>query len=300
VPDPASLVEQLLAGGFDFYDGLTPLDAERVARTPGLRLLEYDARQFDYLAWNLRRPPFDDARVRRALTLAIDRQALVDALFRGRARVAVGPIPVAFWARDRTLEPWPYDPERARALLAECGFADRDGDGVVERGGRPFRFELSTNSGNRTRADALVLVQEQLARVGVVAEPRTYEIHALTERNRAGDFDATISGWAVDTTLDLRPYFHSREARADGWNFTGFASSELDALLDETRRVELDATRPLFARVQRILHEEQPYTFLWEPRRLAAVREGIEGVEPTPLSALGGLPGWRRVAGSRR
>ena len=297
VPDPAALVEQLLAGAFDFFDGLSPLDAERVAHAEGLRVIASDARQFDYLAWNLRRPPFDDARVRRALTLAIDRQALVDALLHGYARVAAGPIPARFWARDRALEPWPYDPAAARALLAEAGFRDADGDGVVERGGRPFAFEVSTNAGNRVRSDALVLIQEQLARVGVAAVPRTFEIHALTERNRAGDFDATLSGWAIDTTLDLRPYFHSREIREDGWNFVGYSNAELDGLLDATRRAgDLPATLPLYARIQRILHEEQPYTFLWEPQRLTAARTAIADLEVTPLSALRGLPRWRRLA----
>jgi peptide/nickel transport system substrate-binding protein len=298
LPDPAALVEQLLAGAFDFADGLAPYDAERVARSPRLRLVAADSRQFDYIGWNTRRPPFDDPEIRRALTLAIDRQGLVDTLWRGRARVAAGPIPAIFWARDRELAPWPYDPEAARAILARRGFADRDGDGVVERHGVPFRFELTTNAGNRMRADAAVLVQEQLRRIGVACVPRTLELHALTERNLAGDFDATIAGWAVDTTLDLRPYFHSRSI-ADGWNFVGWSDPELDELLDRSRTLpEVAATRPLLVRAQRILHEAQPYTFLWEPPRLAAVRRGIDGVEVTPLAALATLPRWtRRDAG---
>jgi len=299
VPDAASLVEQLLAGAFDFYDGLTALDAERVARTPGLELIETPARQFDYIGWNLRRAPFDDPRVRRALTLGIDRQALVDALFRGHARVAVGPVPAGFWARDRGLAPWPYDPGAARALLAECGFRDGDGDGVVERDGAPLRFELATNSGNRARLDATVLIQEQLRRIGVAATPRSYEFNALGERMLGGEFDAVISGWAVDTTLDLRPYFASREIRRDGLNYVAYRHAEVDELLDATRNVQdLEASRPLFARLQAILHEEQPYTFLWEPTRLSAVRAGMTGVEVTPLSALATLPRWRRPAGT--
>jgi peptide/nickel transport system substrate-binding protein len=292
-PDPAALVERLLAGEFDFADGLQPLDAARVARADGLALLASPSRQYDYVAWNLRRPPFDDAAVRRALTMAIDRRQLVDALWRGRAEVAAGPVPSYVWARDRELTPWPYDPDRARALLAERGFADRDGDGVVERDGAPFAFELLTNAGNRLRADAAVLIQEHLARVGVRVVPRQLELNALTELNLVGDFDATLLGWAIDTTLDFRPYFHSAE-QAEGWNFVGLAHPEIDRALDDVRAA-LDAasTREPLVRLQRLLHEEQPYTFLWEPPRLAAARAGIDGVEISPLSGLASLPRWR-------
>jgi peptide/nickel transport system substrate-binding protein len=301
IPDPAALVEQLLAGAFDFYDGLSALDVARVERAPGMRVIAVEGRQFDYLGWNQRRPPFDDVRVRQAMTLAIDRPALVDALHHGHAQIAVGPVPAAFWARDRELEPWPYDPAAARALLAEAGFADADGDGVVERDGRELAFELITNAGNRIRADAMVLVQEQLARVGVAVRPRAVEMQSFVARLDSRDFDAALSGWAVDTTLDLRPYFHSNEIRADGLNFVGCSIPELDRLLDATRTAsDLEATRPLYRRIQRLLHDQQPYTFLWEPQRLVAVRAGIAGVEPDPLSALDSLPRWRRTAAGDR
>ena len=299
VPDAAALVERLAAGAFDFADGLSPYDAVRVARSPRLRLLTTDARQIDFVGWNASREPFDDPEVRRALTLGIDRQALVDALWQGRARVAAGPVPANVWARDPELVPWPYDPAAARTLLAARGFADRDRDGIVERHGKPFRFELSTNSENRVRADACVLIQEQLRRIGVEVEIRTLEIHALVARNEAREFDATLAGWSIDTTLDFRPYFHS-SARAEGWNWVGYAEPEVDRALEEARRQgDAEATRPHLVRLQRLLHRDQPYTFLWEPQRISAARVELAGVETTPLSAFGTLPHWRRTAPAR-
>jgi len=291
-PDPAALVERLLAGEFDFADGLQPLDAERVARAAGLRLLTSASRQYDYIAWNLRRAPFDDPGIRRALTLAIDRRQLVDALWRGRAEIAAGPVPSNAWARDPELAPWPYAPAEARALLAARGYADADGDGVLERDGKPFAFELLTNSGNRLRADAAVMIQEQLARIGVRATPRQLELNTLTELNLAGDFDATLLGWTIDTTLDFRAYFHSQE-QAEGWNFIAYSNPEVDAALDAVRAApDALATREPLLRLQRLLHHDQPYTFLWEPTRLAAVRDGIDGARISPLSALASLPQW--------
>ncbi len=295
VPDPAAEIEQLLAGELDFVDNLAPLDAQRVKADPKLKLLTSDSRQFDYIGWNERRPPFDDPEIRRALTLGIDRQALVDTLWKGYARVAAGPVPANAWARDPELAPWPYDPDAARSILARKGFADRDGDGILERHGRPFRFELVTNSSNRIRSDALVLIQAQLRRIGVDVVPRTMELQTLTERNRAGDYDATLAGWAIDTTLDFRPYFDSGERGPTGWNFIDYANPEVDRLFDEIRaQPDLERSKPLFVRLQRILHDQQPYTFLWEQRRLAAVRADVEGAEITPLAALASLPHWRR------
>ncbi|MBZ0102315.1 MAG: hypothetical protein K8I65_09165 [Thermoanaerobaculia bacterium] len=294
VPDPASLLERLLAGEFDFFDGLSPRDAARVERSPRLRVVATAARQFDYIGWNGRRAPFDDAQVRRALTLAIDREELVRALWHGRARVGAGPIPAGAWARDPELAPWPYDPDGARQLLARRGFADGDGDGVLERDGVPLRFVLLTNSGNRLRADAAALICDQLRRVGVAATARAVEMQLLTELNLSGDYDATLAGWSIDTTFDLRPWFHSAEI-ADGWNFVAYANPQLDRLLAGARATaELPQARQLLIEAQRILHAEQPYTFLWEPQRLSAVAADLEGVEITPLAALGSLHHWRR------
>jgi peptide/nickel transport system substrate-binding protein len=295
VPDAAALVERLLAGEIDFFDGLTPRDAARVEASPRLRLAVSDARQFDYIAWNQRRPPFDDAEIRLALTLGIDRQALVDALWHGYARVAAGPVPAGVWARDPDLAPWPYDPQRAREILARRGFRDADGDGLLERDGKPLAFELTTNSANRLRVEAAVLIRDQLRRVGVAVQPRLIEMNALGDVMRSGGFDALLGGWAIDTTLDFRPYFHSASIGDDGWNTIAYRNPEVDRLLDEVRaEPDLESARPRLVRVQRILHAEQPYTFLWEPRRLAAVARDLEGVEVSHLSAFGTLARWSR------
>lgn len=292
VPDAAALVERLLAGDIDFFDGLAPRDAGRVAAAEHLRLIESPSRQFEYVAWNGRREPFDDPRVRRALTMAIDRRALIDALWRGYARLAVGPIPHGIWARDPALEPLPFDPEAARALLAETGFRDDDGDGTLERDGRPFRFELLTNSGNRTRTDAATLIRDQLRRIGVDVRPRPVDFQLLGALNRAKDFDASLGGWAVDTTLDVRPLFHSAEIE-QGWNVVSYARPEVDRALELARATtELAVARDQLRLVQRLVAEDQPYTFLCEPSRLAAVAADLDGVEVDQLAALGTLERW--------
>lgn len=296
LPDAATHIEQMMAGAVDFACGITPGDAARIAGRSDIRIETFDNRQYDYICWNTLRPPFDDPEIRRALTLAIDRQALVDTIFKGYAQVASSPIPSNVWAHDREIQPLPYDPAEARRILARKGFIDRDGNGIVDRGGRTFTFELSANSSNRFRSAALVMIQEQLRKVGIAVELRTIEVHALTEANRRHDFDATVSGWSIDTTLDLRPYFHSEEI-AGGYNIGSYRNREIDRLVDAARRAPTpEDALPDLLRTQQILHAEQPYTFLWEPQRLCAVRNDLENVRPNSISAYFNLPEWQRRA----
>jgi peptide/nickel transport system substrate-binding protein len=295
LPDPAVQVEQLLLGKVDYLPQLTPDLVRRLEGVPEVELLSYEGRQYEYICWNTSRQPFDDPVVRRALTLAIDREELIQTLWGGYARIAVGPIPSNFWAAHRELRPWPYDPEESLRLLASRGFR-RNGRGKLVRNGRPLQFELLSNAGNSLRSHAAVLIQAQLARIGVEVLPRALEIQALTELNQRGEFDATLSGWAVDTTLDLKPYFHS-EGIENGLNFGRYRNPDVDRLIDEVRQLpNLEQAKPVYFKIQEILHQAQPYTFLWEPRRLAAVRKGLHGVEPHALSALGSAPRWWKIA----
>ncbi|MCK5376630.1 MAG: hypothetical protein KAJ97_06085, partial [Acidobacteria bacterium] len=135
VPSKSALLNQLLSGGIDFMNFVPPADAERVRRSPELELILYTDRSYTQICWNLSRPLFADVKVRRALGLAIDRETIIDVAYDGFARPSAGPVLSAMWAFNRDLEPLPFDPATARALLAEAGWEDRDGDGVLDRDG---------------------------------------------------------------------------------------------------------------------------------------------------------------------
>ncbi|MGH9381391.1 MAG: ABC transporter substrate-binding protein [Thermoanaerobaculia bacterium] len=293
LPDPSVRLLHAEAREVDFVDGIRPADAERLMHRRGLAVDSYWTRHYEYLCWNTARPWFRDAAVRRALTQAIDRRRLVAVLWRGHARVGVSPILQSVWAADPDLEPWPHDPQAARSLLRRAGWIDRDADGVRERDGLPLRFELLVNADNPLRRDAAVLIQQDLRRVGAQATIRTLEFQTLNAVTEAHDFDAFIGAWAVDTTLDLTYAFHSSSID-DGYNFGSYANAELDDLIDRVRqapgpRVAL----PMLHRMQRVLHEEQPYTFLWEPRRLTVASRRLRGARPNALSPFFHLEDWR-------
>ena len=290
LPERNSRLNQLLSGAVDYLPHLPAAAAQRIVANPGTRLQSYRARQYNFICWNLRSPLFADAEARRALTLAIDRQALVETLWYGYAAVGSSPIPSNVWAHHEA-EPWPHDRQRARELLAARGW--RPGaDGVLERQGRRFSFELLTNADNRVRADAAAMIQEDLRRIGVEARPRQLEHNALVGLAFAHDFDAVILAIDIDTSLDLSYGFHS-ESIDGGLNFGGYSNPELDRLLEQARAAtEPNELGQLLGLVQETLHREQPLTFLWEPQRLNGVSRRLQGVRPNPLSSLFGLEEW--------
>ncbi|MCZ6728029.1 MAG: ABC transporter substrate-binding protein [Acidobacteria bacterium] len=292
VPLRANRLAELEAGKADFVSQLVPAEVRRLEGQPGITIRQFWHRQYDYLAWNLRRPQFAQASVRRALTQAIDRQALVDTVWDGRARIGTSPILASVWAHHPDLEPWPYDLSAARDALLIAGW-QADKNGVLRRAGRPFELELLVNSANPIHVDSAVLIQTQLARVGIEVAVRRLDFHALIDRLDSGDFDGAIGSWGIDTSLDLGYAFHSRSI-TEGYNSGAYAEPTVDRLIEAAREeTDQDARREILYRLQEILHRDQPYAFLWEPPRFDAHSTRLRGVGSNPLSSLFRLREWR-------
>jgi peptide/nickel transport system substrate-binding protein len=298
VPDEAARLQELLGGAAGLVEAVPPDRADEVARARGRQLDVVWARRYTAIVWNTRRPPLDDPAVRRALTMAIDRTALVEAIWRGRARVGDSPVLTSVWAHPKDLHPWPYDPAAAKQLLESRGFADADDDGVLDRDGKPLRIELSTTTGNQLRRDALVLIQDQLKRAGVAVEPVFRESAAQTAKLSVHDFDGALMTWGIDTGLDLRYGFDSRDP--DGTNYGRYANKEVDRLLDLVdHQPDRTTAGPLLSQIQHLIHEDQPYTFLWEPPVLIG-RDARLRATPSALSTFSGLEDWTFVAAPPR
>jgi peptide/nickel transport system substrate-binding protein len=292
IPDRANQLAQLRVGSLDYVEQLPPARAAEVRAWPNARVLSYWTRQYGFVEWNVTKPLFADPEVRRALTQAIDRQAIVDTLWRGFGKVSDSPILSTVWAHAPNLAPWPYAPDETRRLLAARGWRDSDGDGVLDKDGRKFSFELLTNAGNEIRRDATVMIQEQLRRVGVEARPQTIETNALLSQLGKHDFDATLLAYSIDTSLDISYAFHSSSIK-DGYNYGGYSNPEMDKLLDEFRtQTEPEAAKSRLVRAQLILHAEQPYTFLWEAQRLDVASARLQDPRPNALSAYFHIREW--------
>ena len=292
VPDVSNLITQLRSGEIDYMENVPLRNAERLGTDGKLAVVPFDYANYDFIGWNGARAPFDDAEIRRALTLAIDRQALVDELMAGHARVGTGPAPSAWWGADTSIQPFPYDPEAARTILREKGYATAEGED-----GKTLSLTLLTNAGNRTREDALVKIQAHLARIGVAMSIQPLEMRTMRGQIVSGDFDGYLGGWVFAGKIDLFGLFASTAAPPNGMNIVSYANAEVDTLF--ARLAEADrweAMPPILADIQAHIVADQPYSFLYEAQRVAVHSTSLAGVRidvpSDPLIHLADY--WRR------
>ena len=288
IPDQATLFLELLTSGVDLTS-LTPLQYRRQTNTSFIqrsyRKFRYPSFGFTYLGYNLKDERFKDLRVRHAINLAIDKQALIDGVLYGLGTVATGPYPKESWAYDPSIAPADYNPSAAKALLKEAGWVDHDSDGWLDREGQPFRFTLLTNQGNEVRRQVAELVQQQLKAIGIDVKINIIEwstfVHEFIDKRR---FDAVLLGWSLSRDPDLYDLFHSSKTKEGEYNFVGYASPEVDALLERGRRTfDREERQRIYRQIHRHLSEDQPYTFLFVPEALPIVSSRFRNVVATPI-----------------
>jgi len=288
IPDTATLFLELLTRGVDLTS-LTPLQYARQAQNPRIerayQKFRYPSFGFTYLGYNLQDARFKDVRVRRAISHAIDTQAILNGVLYGLGSRATGPYPKESWAYDPSVTPEPFDPKMATVLLAQAGWEDRDGDGWLDRNGQPFRFTILTNQGNEVRRQVAELVQQHLKAVGIDVRIKVIEwstfVHEFIDKRR---FEAVLLGWNLSRDPDLYDLFHSSKTKEGEYNFVGYANPEVDRLLEEGRRqFDRQQRRRIYQQVHRRLAEDQPYTFLFVSDALPIVSSRFRNVVATPI-----------------
>ena len=279
IPETSLSEIELLTGGID-YSSVYPHQYDRMRQNPYLRIYTHLSLGYSYIGYNLENPLFSDRRVRQALTFALDRKKILDYCLNGRGKMATGPFPNQMWYYNPQILPYPYSPERARALLAEAGWIDSDGDGILDKGGKPFEFALITNSGNDIRRDIAVLAQRQWREIGIAATPRLYEWSTFINTYiNPRNFDACILGWSLGVDPDQYSMWHSSQIK-DGFNFISYRNEEIDRLLVSGRReYQKERRKAIYHRIHEIMAREQPYTFLFVGETLPTLSRRILVVE---------------------
>jgi len=297
VPDQTTMFLELHQETVDIM-GLNPLQYKR--QTGGaffettFRKFRYPSFGYTYLGLNLKRPMFEDVRVRRALNYAINKQEVIDGVFLGLARVANGPFPPESWANDPGVNPAPFDPQKARALLKETGWEDHDGDGVLDRGGKRFEFTIVTNQGNLQRQQTCEIIQRRLGEQGIIVKIKIVEWSAfLKEYVDKRDFDAVMLAWNLSRDPDPFDIWHSSKTVLGGFNFVHYKNEEVDRLIEEGRRTfDPEKRRAAYQKINRIIYDEQPYIFLYFADSLPIVHRRFKNVEATPIGLMYNLIDW--------
>ena len=283
VPDSNSLLAQLQAGDIHYmaFQSEDLATAQKLNEQGKIRLESGPSLAYNYLGWNQLNPLFQDKEVRQALTHAINREEIIEGVLDGDGELANSHALPSSWSYTDDVPVFGYDPEASKQLLAEAGWEDTDGDGILDKDGEPFEFTLSTTQGNKAREKIAVVVQQQLKEVGIKATPKTLEHSAFVNANMDWDFEANVNGWNLGADPDPSNIFsskHIEEGDAHGLNYTHHSNPELDELLDENiRALDQEERKEVLHKAYKLIAEDQPYTFLYYPNLHYALPVNLEG-----------------------
>jgi len=300
IPDYLTQELELRAGASDRYEAL-PHQAARYRKDPAYHVLDRRRGYYQYIAYNTRRPLFQDVRVRRALGMAIDVESIIKYALSGEGKRSTGPFYSNTPFNDPKIQPLPFDPARALALLAEAGW-HKNAQGMLEKDGKPFRFTLVTNNGNPQRKAVMTIAQEAWRKLGIDCKIQTFEWTVFLEDfAHKLNFDALVLAWVGgDISPDKYQLWHSSQTGPYQLNFSGFKNPRVDELIVRIREeYDFDKQVALTHEVHRLIADEQPFTFLYEPtepvvldKRIVEVehepdgREAYRKIVPTPSGAI--------------
>ena len=287
ITDPTATLQVLKQGGLDFA-GLRPIQWVKQTRSrrfeENFRKLKYYQPSYSYIGWNLRKPLFSDRRVRKAMTLLVDRETILKKILFGLGTVVSGTFYINSPEYDRSIAPYPYDPQAAVELLRAAGWDHRNAEGILEKDGTPFVFEFIIASGSKFAEQIATILQENLKQAGIRMDIRKLEWAVFIQKIEEHDFDACTLAWSLGWDTDPYQLWHSSMAEGKGSNFVGFQNKEADDIMVAARReFDTQKRRALYHRFDAILHEEQPYTFLFTMESLLAVSRRFHDVNVYPM-----------------
>jgi len=276
IPDVNTQIAQLLSGSLEFVTIPDPALVAKLKSDENINVTPVGSNIWYWVALDQSQPRFQDVRVRKALEYAIDRQAMIDGILKGYGETATGPIaPIQKHWYNGNVVKYPYDPEKAKALLKEAGYKP-GADGVLEKDGKPFVIDMPTGQyGVLTPASELV--QQYWQAVGVKVNLNVMDWNSFIKQVIVGrKYDANLAWWSTPTDPDQYAYFATENA-GKGYNIPGYKSPELDKLLMDGRTASTDDARvAAYNKAQELIAEELPYLFLWWPKTIQATSKNLE------------------------
>jgi ABC-type transport system substrate-binding protein len=275
IPDLLTQEMEFYAGTVDSY-GVQPHQVQRLKRDPQYQSFSGPSFGYTYIGYNMRRKPFDDPRVRMALSMAINVDKIIKYVLYGQGERITGPFVKQTDYYDHRIKPFPFDPEGALRLLEEAGWK-RNKEGWLEKDGKRFQFTLITNSGNDLRKAILTIAQDGWKQIGIDVRTDLLEWAVfIQERVDKADFDALILGWSMGIEPDLYQIWHSSQSNPYQLNFVGFKNKEADDLIIKIRQEYNHNKQVEYChRLHQIIATEQPYTFLYVSKWTAVLDKKI-------------------------
>ena len=307
VPDYTVRLTELQTGAVDVVENIKPEDFTALLKANRqLDIKTVGLRVYDYVGWSnidqaeyrksgavKPHPLFGSARVRVALTTAIDRQAIIDGYLKQYGVICNNDIsPSLKWAYNNRIAPHPYDPAKASALLKSEGWLPGT-DGILQKNGKRFSFVLYTNAGNARRNYASVIIQQNLRAIGIDCKLDVQESNVFFENLQSRKLDAWMAGWSIGLEIDPLDAWGS-DLKKSRFNFPGYRNPRIDEL-SELAKQKMDPlqARPYWLEYQEILHRDQPITFLYWIKETQGFNKRIEGAELNISGTFYNVDDWR-------
>jgi peptide/nickel transport system substrate-binding protein len=227
-----ALLMQIKTRGVDIATDLLPDGLGRLERESPLEVIIIPGLAWENITFNTNRAPLDQLLVRQAFAAAVDQQAILDIAFNGAGEATAGFLPKTSWAHNHSLLVSPGDPEKALALLARAGYADSNGDRILEKDGRSLEIELLIPKDDQARIREADELAAQLARAGIRLKFRQVALADMASRLAGGSFEAALVGWQLSPDPDQRVFWHSAALPPTGKNYARYSNSRMDTLLD--------------------------------------------------------------------
>ncbi|WP_087972310.1 glutathione ABC transporter substrate-binding protein [Oceanobacillus rekensis] len=276
VAEDLTRISELTTGDSHVITPLSPSDVEQVENTDELNVGRQESSSLAYIGFNMEKEPFNDVRVRQAISMAIDKEEIINGIYDGVGIPAKGPLAPGIFGHDEDLDGLEYNVDEAKALLEEAGYPDG------------FSATIWSND-DRQRVDTATNVQAQLAEIGIDLEVEIMEWGAMLEETANGEHEMMVFGWTTvtgDADNGMYPLFHSDNLGAPG-NRTFTVDEELDTYLDEARQTaDPDKRLELYSQAQEKLVEIAPFVYLLHQEYLLGVRNEVKGLTQLPTQLL--------------
>ena len=306
VPDYTSRLTQLKKGEIDLMELISTEDIDGVKEAKNLEIKTIDGREYDYIGWNNIDPDiyfsrgkivpnklFGKKEIRIALTYAINRQEILDEYLYNYGQLATSPIsPIFSNYFDPDIQPYEFNPEKAKTILVSEGWYDSNNDGVIDKNGLEFEFTLTIPSGNPLRPYAATVIKNNLKAVGIEMNIETLELGAFIDKRSEKKIDAWMAGWYVPIPIELKAFWYS-DFKSAPLNFTSYQNKEADKIMAAlTEHLPAGKRKQLYYQFQKIIHEDQPFTFMYWISNIVGINKRVKNVSVNPIGVITNCWDW--------
>lgn len=306
VPDYNSRLTQLKKGEIDLTELIKPEDAPALKNDKNIVIVPVKGREYEYVGWNNIDPDafnnkhvfvpnkfFNSAKVRQALSYAINKKEILEEYLNNYGQLAVGPVsPIFKKAVDPVLQPYLFNPDKAKQLLSEEGWKDINNDGILEKNGVKFSFDLYIPGGNPLRNYSATVIKDNLKNVGISVNIQTMELNTFLDNLFSKKFNAWIASWYIAIPIELKMMWYS-DFESTPLNFQSYSNKEVDSILDKIESSpEEKNLYQLYKQFDQILHIEEPVTFLYWIDDVTAHNKRITKIDINPLGVIHHCWNW--------